>query len=151
VAGGVCRFLEFTGNAAVDRAGPDRRWEEAVATLQDVLKDLRERGEDLLSLDVVTYVGEVTLEKSLEPAADAQPVPLDDLFRMLSSPKIRANLRLVAATHRALDRDVASICCDNPTDAEQALLSAHKEMYVAAEAARTALIRLVLDTATKLA
>ena len=121
-----------------------------MATLQDVLKDLHDRGEDLLSLDVVTYVGEVTLDKSVEPAAEAQPVPLDDLFKMLSSPKVQAKLRLVAATHRAIDRDVASICCDNPSAAEQALLAAHKEMYVAAEAARAALIKLVLESVPKL-
>jgi len=121
-----------------------------MATLQDVLKDLHNRGEDLLSLDVVTCVGEVTVDKSLEPATDAQPVPLHDLFKMLSSPRVHAKLRLVAATHRGLDRDVASICCDNPSDAEQALPAAHKEMYLAAEAARTAMIRLVLETAPKL-
>lgn len=114
-----------------------------MADLHDALKDLKAKGEDLLSLDVVTYIGEVTLTKDL--AAADNPKKLDELFDMLASPEVKASLRLVAATHRGFDRDVASICCDNPGEAERALLAVHKEMYLAAEQARAALVKLVLD------
>jgi hypothetical protein len=114
-----------------------------VANLHDALRSLHEKGEDLLSLDVVTYVGDVALTKNL--AGEQNDLPLDDLFKMLASPDVKATMRLVAATHRSFDRDVASICCDNPNDADRALLEVHKEMYLAAEQARVALIRLILE------
>lgn len=119
-------------------------------SLQEAIIDLHSRGEDLLALDVTTYVGEVTLEKTDPKSGEGQALPLDELFRMLKGPRVNAKLRLVAATHRGPDRDVASICADGLSESEKALLQAHKEMYLAAEEARASLVRLVLELVPKI-
>jgi hypothetical protein len=110
-------------------------------SLNDVLKDLRDEGEKVLSLDVMTYIGNLVVQVDETPKQT-----LDKLFESLKTEKGQGTLRLVAATHRGIDHSVTSICMDQPNAAEAALLAAHKEMYIAAEHARAELIRLVLET-----
>jgi hypothetical protein len=114
-------------------------------SIRDVLQRLHDAGEDVLTLDVVTLTGEISIEKVQVEQDGKKRFRLEDIYEMIQNPEMKANLKVVALTHRGLDRDVATVFGSDLSEAERALLATHKEMYAAAEEARAAIVRLVLQ------
>ena len=101
---------------------------------------------DLVSLDVATFTGDVTLKaKIADQNSETAPKKFDltELFQNLQDQTGDADLRLVAFTHIAFDKDAVNFVASDLTPAETGLVTAHKEMVTASIEGRIAMVEAV--------
>ena len=92
--------------------------------------------EDLSSLDVTTYTGDVDVSGS----GSGDTPDLQEVFELIQNHTASAKLRLVAHTHIAFDKDAVNFVASDLTPGESALVTAHKELVTASMEGRVAMI-----------
>ena len=107
-----------------------------MSDLREVLGGIYDTAADLLSLDVATFSGKV----SLEGAVTGDDIDLSKIFDSIKQAGGNADLRLVAHTHIDFDKDSVNFVAADLTPGDAALVAAHKEMVTASVEGRLAML-----------
>lgn len=107
-----------------------------MSDLRDVLGGIYDTAADLLSLDVATFSGNV----SMDGAISGESIDLSKIFDSIKQAAGDAELRLVAHTHIDFDKDSVNFVAADLTPGDAALVTAHKEMVTASVEGRLAML-----------
>ncbi len=107
--------------------------------------------EDLVTLDVITVTGDLTIKSKRTDDGDEEG-PFEDYvidFKSLFGRKggkttVRGDLRVIAATHIEVDKDSLTFIGSNLSEREQELVSMHMDSVTMALEARSSIIARLL-------
>ena len=100
--------------------------------------------DDLASLEVTTYSGDFKLSISELKEEDQDAFKIKSLLETMKA-DTNAELHLVAYSRFEIDADASNIVKHNLTEEEKMLIEVHKEMVVAAQESRRAMLTFAKD------
>jgi hypothetical protein len=109
--------------------------------LADVIERIRNVGRDIVSIDVVTLTGRLTITA----ATDESGLNLQELYKELQKATLEGTLEVVAFTHIDLDRDAVNYVKSGLSESEKPIIDAHGAMVDTAQKARQAFLQLAKE------
>lgn len=110
--------------------------------LSDIVNRIGRWTEDVVSLDVVTLTGSI----SISTATGDDGINLAKLYEEIGNKaKVEGNLEVVAFTHIDLDKDAINYVKSGLSEAEQPMIEAHNAMVDTAQKARQAFLMLAKE------
>jgi len=109
--------------------------------IQEAVNEFGEKIKDIVTLDVVTLTGEITIDAALD---DNQKIDLQELYKAIEKgASVQGKLDIVAFTHVDLDADAVNFVKRDLTPEQKGLLMAHGESVKAAQETRAGVVAMI--------